>query len=126
MSDVVAGVAWAADSAAEQAALKAQGKNSKHKGSVANMSLGGGKSQALDDAVDSAVEDGLHFAVAVRLLFSSSHPPRLALTSILHDRPVTTTETLARTPLPLRRTPSPSELRRSLTPVPTSQTSAPV
>ncbi|GAA5896746.1 S8 family peptidase [Sporobolomyces salmoneus] len=64
MSDVVAGVAWAADSAAEQAALKVQGKNSKHKGSVANMSLGGGKSQALDDAVDAAVEDGLHFAVA--------------------------------------------------------------
>ncbi|GAA6007832.1 hypothetical protein JCM11491_003981 [Sporobolomyces phaffii] len=64
MSDVVAGVAWAADSASAQAALKAQGKNSKHKGSVANMSLGGGKSQALDDAVDAAVEDGLHFAVA--------------------------------------------------------------
>ncbi|BGO92973.1 proteinase B [Rhodotorula toruloides] len=64
MSDVVAGVAWAADSAAEQANLKAQGKNKKHKGSVANMSLGGGKSQALDDAVNAAVEDGLHFAVA--------------------------------------------------------------
>ncbi|GAA5914384.1 hypothetical protein JCM6882_008219 [Rhodosporidiobolus microsporus] len=64
MSDVVAGVAWAADSAAEAAQLKAQGKNPKHKGSVANMSLGGGKSQALDDAVDAAVEDGLHFAVA--------------------------------------------------------------
>ncbi|BGP12895.1 hypothetical protein JCM10213_005152 [Rhodosporidiobolus nylandii] len=64
MSDVVAGVAWAADAAAEAAELKAQGKNSKHKGSVANMSLGGGKSQALDDAVDAALEDGLHFAVA--------------------------------------------------------------
>lgn len=67
MSDVVKGVAWAADSAAEQANLKAKGKNPKHKGSVANMSLGGGKSQALDDAVDAAVDDGLHFAVAVRL-----------------------------------------------------------
>ncbi|GAA5977346.1 hypothetical protein JCM11641_000070 [Rhodosporidiobolus odoratus] len=64
MSDVVAGVAWAADSAAEAALLKAQGKNKNHKGSVANMSLGGGKSQALDDAVDAAVDDGLHFAVA--------------------------------------------------------------
>lgn len=32
------------------------------------MSLGGGKSQALDDAVDAAVEDGLHFAVAVSFL----------------------------------------------------------
>ncbi|SGY34441.1 BQ5605_C002g01631 [Microbotryum silenes-dioicae] len=60
MSDVVAGVAWAADAAY----AKAKKNDSKHKGSVANMSLGGGKSQALDDAVDSAVEDGLHFAVA--------------------------------------------------------------
>ncbi|BGP36857.1 proteinase B [Rhodotorula kratochvilovae] len=64
MSDVVAGVAWAADAASKQAELKAQGKNPKHKGSVANMSLGGGKSQALDDAVNAAVDDGLHFAVA--------------------------------------------------------------
>jgi hypothetical protein len=72
MSDVVAGVAWAADSAADAAALKAKGKNPKHKGSVANMSLGGGKSQALDDAVNAAVEDGLHFAVAVR---HPSFPP---------------------------------------------------
>ncbi|GAA5897415.1 hypothetical protein JCM8208_003266 [Rhodotorula glutinis] len=64
MADVVAGVAWAADQAAANAELKAQGKNPKHKGSVANMSLGGGKSQALDDAVNAAVDDGLHFAVA--------------------------------------------------------------
>ncbi|GAA6036862.1 hypothetical protein JCM8097_006319 [Rhodosporidiobolus ruineniae] len=64
MSDVVAGVAWAADSAAAAAEAKAAGKNPKHKGSVANMSLGGGKSQALDDAVNAAVDDGLHFAVA--------------------------------------------------------------
>lgn len=28
------------------------------------MSLGGGKSLALDEAVDAAVDDGLHFAVA--------------------------------------------------------------
>ena len=40
MSDVVAGVAWAADAAY----TKAQKKDSKHKGSVANMSLGGGAS----------------------------------------------------------------------------------
>jgi cerevisin len=64
MSDVVAGVAWAADSASSAMAAKVAGKNPKHKGSVANMSLGGGKSQALDDAVDAAVDDGLHFAVA--------------------------------------------------------------
>lgn len=32
------------------------------------MSLGGGKSLALDEAVDAAVEDGLHFAVAVGYL----------------------------------------------------------
>jgi cerevisin len=106
MSDVVAGVAWAADSAAEALQLKAQGKNSKHKGSVANMSLGGGKSQALDDAVNAAVEDGLHFAVAVRPDFLSL--PGLYSPASLR-RPVTTTAMLAPTPpLPLR-TPSPSE-----------------
>ncbi|KXS10972.1 hypothetical protein M427DRAFT_115414 [Gonapodya prolifera JEL478] len=32
--------------------------------SVANMSLGGGRSRALDRAVDAAVEAGIHFAVA--------------------------------------------------------------
>ncbi|KIP08998.1 hypothetical protein PHLGIDRAFT_87290 [Phlebiopsis gigantea 11061_1 CR5-6] len=68
MSDVVAGVLFASDSAqlkAEEAKkeLAATGKTS-HKGSVANMSLGGGKSRALDQAVDSAVDEGLHFAVA--------------------------------------------------------------
>jgi cerevisin len=68
MSDVVAGVIWAAEAAAKKAAdakkeLAATGKT-KHKGSVANMSLGGGKSQNLDDAVDAAVKSGLHFAVA--------------------------------------------------------------
>lgn len=68
MSDVVAGVVWAAKDARQKAAdaaaeFKATGKT-KHKGSVANMSLGGGKSRALDQAVDGAVEGGLHFAVA--------------------------------------------------------------
>ncbi|KAJ7647827.1 peptidase S8/S53 domain-containing protein [Roridomyces roridus] len=68
MSDVVAGVDFAAESALEKAAaadaeLKATGKTS-HKGSVANMSLGGGKSPALDRAVNAAVDSGLHFAVA--------------------------------------------------------------
>ena len=78
MADVVAGVAWAADQAAANAELKAQGKNPKHKGSVANMSLGGGKSQALDDAVNAAVDDGLHFAVAVRLSLSPPSSLRLS------------------------------------------------
>jgi len=68
MSDVIEGVLFAARSAAEKAMAaaaerKATGKT-KHKGSVANMSLGGGKSQALDDAVDGAVDSGLHFSVA--------------------------------------------------------------
>jgi cerevisin len=68
MSDVVAGVSWAADAAYK----KSIAKDPKHKGSVANMSLGGGKSPSLDSAVDAAVEDGLHFAVAVRFFFPSS------------------------------------------------------
>jgi cerevisin len=68
MSDVLAGVMYAAESAAKKAIaaaaeLKATGKT-KHKGSVANMSLGGGKSRALDDAVNGAVDTGLHFSVA--------------------------------------------------------------
>lgn len=68
MSDVVDGVVWAAEQAAKAKAdaekeLATTGKT-KHKGSVANMSLGGGKAQSLDDAVNAAVEAGLHFAVA--------------------------------------------------------------
>ena len=68
MSDVIGGVTWASESAqkklkAAQAEFKATGK-SNHKGSVANMSLGGGKSRALDDVVNAAVDGGLHMAVA--------------------------------------------------------------
>ncbi|KAG1738215.1 peptidase S8/S53 domain-containing protein [Suillus lakei] len=68
MADVVSGVAWAAQSAvkklaAARAEFAATGKT-KHKGSVANMSLGGGKSPSLDLAVNRAVDAGLHFAVA--------------------------------------------------------------
>lgn len=64
MSDVIGGVAWAATSAQEAAAVAARSTNSTHKGSVANMSLGGGKSPALDTAVNNAVKAGLSFAVA--------------------------------------------------------------
>jgi cerevisin len=68
MSDVVGGVDWAATQAkkkadAARAEYAATGKT-KHKGSVANMSLGGGKSESLDRAVNKAVDSGLHFAVA--------------------------------------------------------------
>lgn len=68
MSDVVAGVVWAAEDAvktkaAADAEYKKTGKT-KHKGSVANMSLGGGKSPSLDETVNRAVKVGLHFAVA--------------------------------------------------------------
>ncbi|KAI0218855.1 proteinase B [Massospora cicadina] len=63
MSDVIKGVEWAAmASRAEAAEAKRSGKN--HKGSVANMSLGGGYSRALNLAVNAAVRHGLHFAVA--------------------------------------------------------------
>lgn len=68
MSDVVSGVSWASKQAnakatAAAAEFASTGKT-KHKGSVANMSLGGGKSPSLDDAVNRAVQNGLHFAVA--------------------------------------------------------------
>ena len=61
MADVVGGVLWAAKQASSK--LAATGKT-RHKGSVANMSLGGGGSQVLDDAVNKAVNSGMHFAVA--------------------------------------------------------------
>jgi cerevisin len=68
MSDVVGGVVWAASQTkakADKADAEYASKGStKYKGSVANMSLGGGKSRALDDAVNKAVGSGLHFAVA--------------------------------------------------------------
>ncbi|CAO3684799.1 unnamed protein product [Umbelopsis ramanniana] len=63
MSDVVKGVDWSV----EQHKLdesKAAKAGKKYKGAVANMSLGGGKSRALDAAVDGAVEEGVFFAVA--------------------------------------------------------------
>lgn len=60
MSDVVKGVEFAAK--AHQSAAKAGKKG--FKGSTANMSLGGGKSPALDLAVNAAVKAGIHFAVA--------------------------------------------------------------
>ncbi|KAI5986938.1 peptidase S8/S53 domain-containing protein [Pisolithus albus] len=68
MSDVIAGVEWARKSALEKArqarAERAATGKSKHKGSVANMSLGGGKSAGLEIAVNRAVDQGIHFAVA--------------------------------------------------------------
>lgn len=60
MSDVVKGVGFAA----EAAKTKAASNKGNHKGSVANMSLGGTKSVALNKAVNKAVQGGLHFAVA--------------------------------------------------------------
>ncbi|CRK21952.1 hypothetical protein BN1708_003533 [Verticillium longisporum] len=64
MSDVVKGVEWAAQSHLEQVKKAKDGERKGFKGSVANMSLGGGKTTALDRVVDAAVEAGIHFAVA--------------------------------------------------------------
>lgn len=60
MSDVVKGVEFAANSHLSEVKQRKAG----FKGSTANMSLGGGKSPALDMAVNAAVKAGLHFAVA--------------------------------------------------------------
>ncbi|KAK9478662.1 peptidase S8/S53 domain-containing protein [Lipomyces japonicus] len=60
MSDVIKGVEFAAESHIKEAKANKKG----FKGSVANMSLGGGKSPALDAAVNAAVDAGIHFAVA--------------------------------------------------------------
>jgi cerevisin len=64
MSDVVKGVEWAAMSHLDQVSAAKSGKRKGFKGSVATMSLGGGKTTALDDVVNAAVEAGLHFSVA--------------------------------------------------------------
>ncbi|KAK4250990.1 serine protease [Corynascus novoguineensis] len=64
MADVVAGVEWAAKAHIEQVQAAKDGKRKGFKGSVANMSLGGGKTKALDDTVNAAVSVGIHFAVA--------------------------------------------------------------
>jgi cerevisin len=68
MSDVLAGVEWASKSAKTKAGIaKAEFASTAmvtYKGSVASMSLGGGKSQALDTTVDAATDQGLNFAVA--------------------------------------------------------------
>lgn len=76
MSDVVAGVEWVAkdhkkrvDEEAAKFEAATGGKETpapapKKVKSVANMSLGGGKSRALDLAVNAVVSAGVHFAVA--------------------------------------------------------------
>ncbi|CAM1506108.1 Fc.00g057490.m01.CDS01 [Cosmosporella sp. VM-42] len=64
MSDVVKGVEFAATSHLDEVKKAKDGKRKGFKGSVANMSLGGGKTQALDAAVNAAVRSGIHFAVA--------------------------------------------------------------
>ncbi|PKS09440.1 hypothetical protein jhhlp_004055 [Lomentospora prolificans] len=64
MSDVVKGVEYAANAHLEQVELAKKGKRKGFKGSVANMSLGGGKTEALDRVVNAAVDAGIHFAVA--------------------------------------------------------------
>lgn len=65
MSDVIKGVEWAALSHQDKVEAAKKGKGKKgFKGSAANMSLGGGKSPALDLSVNAAVDAGIHFAVA--------------------------------------------------------------
>lgn len=65
MSDVVKGVEWAVTRHLEQVKAAKDGSGKKgFKGSAANMSLGGGKSVALNLAVNAAVDAGIHFAVA--------------------------------------------------------------
>jgi len=59
-SGVIKGIEWAAEHHTERAKKSKDGKAK----SVANMSLGGGRSRALDHAVDAAVAAGIHFAVA--------------------------------------------------------------
>lgn len=62
---VIKGIEWVINDHREAKRSK------KDKRSVANMSLGGGKSRALENAVNYAVFAGVHFAVAGRVKFHS-------------------------------------------------------
>lgn len=64
MADVLKGVEWAAEAHVASVKKAKDGKKKGFKGSVANMSLGGGKSPSLDAGVNAAVDAGLHFSVA--------------------------------------------------------------
>lgn len=61
---VVAGINWAANDAATKGIAKK---------SVANMSLGGGFSQAINDAVTAAVAAGTTYAVAAGVHFDAGY-----------------------------------------------------
>ncbi|KAJ2725464.1 proteinase B [Coemansia sp. Benny D115] len=63
MADVVMGVEFTVGEH-RKAVAEAQKQGKTHRGSVANMSLGGGLSRALNLAVDAAVRAGVHYAVA--------------------------------------------------------------
>ncbi|KAJ3307577.1 serine protease [Blyttiomyces sp. JEL0837] len=58
LSDVIKGIEWTATQHVTE------NRHNRTTQSVANMSLGGGKSEALNRAVDAAVSFGIHFAVA--------------------------------------------------------------
>ncbi|KAJ2084158.1 proteinase B [Coemansia sp. RSA 988] len=63
MSGVVMGVEFTVKEH-RKAVASAEREGRKHRGSVANMSLGGGYSRALNLAVDAASRAGVHYAVA--------------------------------------------------------------
>ncbi|KAG2225643.1 hypothetical protein INT45_012115 [Circinella minor] len=63
MSGVLAGVTWATERH-QNATMEARASGETYKGAVANMSLGGGRSVALDMAVNEAVNAGIIFSVA--------------------------------------------------------------
>ncbi|CAG8502999.1 5049_t:CDS:2 [Paraglomus occultum] len=62
-SDVIKGIEWAVDDH-KKAVDVAKRAGKVYKGSVINMSLGGGKSMALDTATNSAVDSGILVVVA--------------------------------------------------------------
>jgi cerevisin len=64
VSDILKGVEWVADAHTEQVKGVKAGKRKGFKGSTANVSLLTGKSPALELAVDSAVDSGVHFVIA--------------------------------------------------------------
>lgn len=63
-SDVIKGIEFSVKRHNDQVKVAKSNKLKVFKGSVANLSLGGRRTQSLDDAVNAGVDAGVHFAVS--------------------------------------------------------------
>jgi len=90
MTDVIPGVHWAVQAAKlKDESVRAEfvaTERTVHKGSVANMSLQGGKSQSLHVAVGAAVDSRLHFTISAGNVVPPSQSRSIRSTHGLHTQ----------------------------------------